>query len=178
MYRHSVPSAPRFPSCLSNCPTRTVRSLMILMTGAVLATACGGSDNPTEVQTDMLTIEAFVGSWRATSEVFTNNANAGETFDLLAAGGENRFTMLTGGGTRIWFDLGDFHDEWDSQLTLNSPTMLTSDPVEASRPVEEFTFVLSGNTLTLTNINAVFDFTLTGALGVPATMVAVFTKSG
>jgi len=158
---------------------RSARSLLVLVSGAVLATGCGGSDSPTEVpDVPTITINSFVGSWRATSEVFTNNANAGQTFDLLAAGGEHRFTMLTGGGTRSWLDLGDFHDEWDAQVKLNSTAdMLISKPVEASRPVQNFTFKLDGSTLTLTNTSSSFDFTLSGAAGVPATMVAVFTKS-
>jgi hypothetical protein len=145
--------------------------------GAVLSTACGGSSEPTAIET--LTINDFVGSWSATSEVFTSNTNASETFDLIAGGGENRFTMLTGGGTRTWFGLGEFQDEWDAQVTLNAAgDMLTSVPVEASRPTRHYTFSLDGNTLTLTDTNSSFDFTLSGAADTPATMVAVFQKTG
>ena len=154
---------------------RSVRSFIVLVTSAVLATGCGGSDSPTEPPA--ITINDFVGSWAATSQVFTNNSNSSETFDLIAAGGGSDFTMLTGGGTRNWFDLGDFHDEWDALVTLDGATgILTSTPVEASRPTTHFTFKLEGNTLTLTGTDSSFDFTLTGAASVPATVVAVFTK--
>jgi len=159
------------------CPLRTVRSLFVLFAGAVVVSACGDSSDPTVV--DTLTIEDFVGSWSATSEVFTSNINSSETFDLIAAGGEHRFTMLSGGATRTWVDLGDFHDEWDALVTLNSAgDMLTSTPVEASRGVRQFTFTLDGNTLTLTSTNASFDFTLTGAPGTSATVVSVYQKTG
>jgi len=111
--------------------------------------------------------------------VFTNNADPSETFDAISAGGESRFTMLSGGRTRSWFDLGDFHDEWDSLVTLNDAgDMLTSTPEEASRPTRHFTFTLDGNTLTLTNTSDLFDFTLTGAEGTSATVVIVFQKTG
>jgi hypothetical protein len=149
----------------------------VLFAGAVFATACGDSSEPTAV--DTLTIEDFVGSWSATSQVFTSNSNASETFDVIAAGGGSRFTMLSGGRTRSWFDLGDFHDEWDALVTLNGAgDLLTSTPAEASRPVRQFTFTLNGNTLTLTETSSSFDFTLTGAAETSATMVAVFQKTG
>ncbi len=156
---------------------RSARSFLLLVMGGVLTTACGSSSGTTDVQT--ITINDFVGSWSATSEVFRNTANPSETFDLIGAGGDNRFTMLTGGAMRTWIDLATFHDEWDAQVTLNSDTnTLTATPVEASRPVMRYTFALDGNTLTLTSADAHFDFTLSGADGVPATVVAVFTKTG
>jgi hypothetical protein len=147
-----------------------------LFAGAVFATACGSSSNPADVAA--LTINDFVGSWSATSHVFTSNSNPSETLEVIAAGGEVRFTVLAGGGTRTWFDLGDFHDEWDAQVTLNAAgNLLTSTPVEASRGVRNYTFTLVGNTLTLTNTSASFDFTLTGAPETAATVVGVFQKS-
>jgi hypothetical protein len=159
------------------CPLRTARCLFVLFAGAVVVTACGDSSEPTAV--DTLTIEDFVGSWSATSQVFTSNTSTSETFDVISAGGESRFTMLSGGRTRHWFDLGDFHDEWDTLITLNSAAaLLTSTPEEASRPVRQYTFTLDGNTLTLTDTSSSFDFTLTGAAGTSATMVAVFQKTG
>ncbi len=116
---------------------RSARFSLLLATGALLATGCG-SDQATNVQT--LTINDLVGSWRASSAIFSNNANPSQTFDMIANGGEQRYTMLAGGGTRMWVDLGTFHDEWDSQATLNSDTnTLTLTPVEASRPVLTFT---------------------------------------
>ena len=158
------------------CPLRTLRSLFVLFTGAVALAACGDDSGPSAVE-EGITIDDFVGSWSATSEVFTSNTD-GETFDLIAAGGENRFTMLSGGRTRTWLDLGDFSDEWDSLVTLNGAgDLLTSTPAEASRPTQQFTFSLDGNTLTLTNANAVWDFTLTGVEGTSATMVAVFQRT-
>ena len=65
---------------------------------AVLLAGCGG-DDPIEPATG-ITIEDLVGSWIATSDAHTNNANSAETFDMIAAGGEDRLTILAGGGTR------------------------------------------------------------------------------
>lgn len=157
---------------------RPPRPLFFLLTAAALTTACGGSSSPTDVPTGP-TIADLVGQWTATSFVFTNNADPSQTFDWIAAGGDNRFTMLTGGKVRTWIDLDTFHDEWDALVTMNSSAMtLTSTPAESTRPVRVYAFSLDGTTLTLTNKNDTFDFTLSGAAGVPATSVTVFTKTG
>ena len=160
------------------CPLRTFRSVFVVVAGAAVLSACGG-DGSEPAGPDLLTIEDFVGSWSATSQVFTSNSNPSETFDVISAGGEHRITMLTGGRTRSWFELGDFSDECDALVTLNSARdLLTSTPEEASRPVQTYTFTLVGNTLTLTNTSESFDFTLSGAEGTSATMVVVYQKTG
>ena len=127
-----------------------------------------------------LALSDLVGSWSATSEVYTNNANASQKIDLIALGGEHRVTMLSGGGTRTWIDVGTFHDEWDSQATLDaSGTTLTLTPVEASRPVLTFTVTLEGTVATLHSTNVSFDFTLTDpSAAVPATVDIVLVKTG
>ena len=149
----------------------------LVVAAVVLAAGCS-SDGPTDVQT--LTIADLVGSWSASSEVFTNNADPSQKFDLIALGGENRFTMLPGGGTRTWIGLGTFQDEWDSQATLDAGgTTLTLTPVEASRAVRTFTVTLDGTVLTLHSTDVTFDFTLTDPSGgTPATVDIVFVKTG
>ena len=94
---------------------------------------------------------------------------------LIAAGGENRVTVLTGGGARTWIEFGTFSDEWDAQLSI-SGTILTSNPVEASRIVRTWKFTLNGEILELTDANATFDFTLSGAAGVSVTEKVVFVR--
>lgn len=140
---------------------RVVSVVLLLAVGA-----CGG-DDPTSAG---LTIDDLVGSWTATSAVFTNNANASETFDVVDAGGEVRFTMLSGGNTRIWTDDGTTPDEFDAAVTLSGST-LTIDPVEAGRETAVFAITLAGNVLTMTDTDSEFDFTLSGATPVSATFV-------
>ena len=138
----------------------------------MLAASCGGDD---PIEPEVVTIADLVGSWTASSVLHTDKANPTQLFDIVAAGGETRTTVLEGGGARTWVTLGTFSDEWDAQLTINGTT-LTSTPVEASRGVQTNTFTLVGNTLTLTNDNASFDFTLSGAAEVPTTQVTVFVS--
>jgi len=140
---------------------------------ALFAGACG-NDQPTEVNS--LTINDLVGSWEAASVMYTSNAAPSQQFDLIANGGETRVTVLPGGGARTWVDFGAFHDEWDAQLTLNGST-LTSTPVEASRAVRQYDVVLEGSTLTLTDDNASFDFTLSDLPPTPAAEVAVLIRN-
>jgi hypothetical protein len=71
-----------------------------------------------------VTIQDIVGSWKATSSVFTNNTDPSEMVDLIAIGGELRFTMLNDGGVRTWFELDAISDEWDSQAVITNNTMI------------------------------------------------------
>ena len=144
-----------------------------MLLAAVLSAGCGDS-SPAEAP-DGITMADLVGSWKASSALFTNQANASERFDIVAVGGELRATILDGGRARTWIDVGPLSDEWDAQLTLNG-NELTATPAEASRPTRHYTVELSGNQLTLTSNDASFDFTLSGAPGVPATEVDVFVR--
>lgn len=151
---------------------RRPSSLFLLALTTVLVAGCGGDD---PVEPDVVTIADLVGSWTASSVLHTDKANPAQLFDIVAAGGETRTTVLQGGGARTWVTLGTFSDEWDAQLAINGNT-LTSTPAEASRGMRSYTFTLVGNTLTLTNDNATFDFTLSGAAEVPTTEVTVFVR--
>ena len=133
------------------------------------------SDSDTSMGPDEITLADLVGSWTASSHVYANNANPGEAFDLIAAGGETRTTVLHNGGARTWITFGTFSDEWDAQLSISGNT-LTSDPVEASRQVRTWALSLAGNLLTLTDATSSFDFTLAGGDGVSATEVVVFAR--
>jgi hypothetical protein len=155
---------------------QTLRRLLFLPLAALLAVGCS-DDSGTNVDDteDGVTVADLVGSWKASSHTFTNNADPSQTFDLVANGGETRVTVLNGGGARTWVEIGDFSDEWDAQLTI-SGTNLISTPVEASRGVQTHAFTLVGNTLTLTDSNSEFDFTLLGEDPVPATQVVVLVR--
>lgn len=153
------------------------RSLAVTGLALVLLAGCG-SDTPTQPQPQPqgLTIADLVGSWRASSFVITNKADATEKYDVVASGGELRSTILSHGGARTWLDIAAiFSDEWDAQLTI-SGTQLTSTPVEQSRPTRRYTAALTGNQLTLTSTDGTFDFTLSGASPVPVAEVIVFLK--
>lgn len=157
------------------------RSLSLLAALAVLSSAC--SDGSTAPDIDDggpnddtgATIADLVGSWTASSVVYTNKANAAEQIDIVAAGGELRTTVLNHGGARTWLTFGLVNDEWDAQLTLNGD-QLTSTPVESTRPTRRHTVALAGDQMTLTSSDATFDFTLSGADPVPANQVIVFVR--
>ena len=152
-----------------------MRPRLSLISVAVLAAVLFAGCEDDTMEPDVLTLDDLVGSWTASSVLYTNNGNAAEQFDIVAAGGEVRTTVLAGGGARTWVTLGDFSDEWDAQLSLNGNT-LTSTPVEIARGVRVFTIVLDGSTLTMTRADAMFDFTLMNGVGVSATEVTVFQR--
>ena len=122
-----------------------------------------------------ITIADFEGSWIAVSANFTNNSDASESVEFISVGGGLRYTMNTGGGTRTWVEFQNNPvDEWDALLSLEDDNMLISTPEESSRPIEMFSYELGIDSITLTNNNASFDFTLSGAEKVSATSVLVF----
>jgi len=154
--------------------------LLALSLAVTVVGGCGGDDDDDDVvQADadpgQLTVADLVGTWPATSHVYTNNASQTEQYDVIANGGTSRMTVLTGAQARTWLEYGTFSDEWDSALTLVDDR-LTVDPAELSRPVRVYTIALDGDTMTLTNEADEFDFTMTGADPVPATLVITSTR--
>lgn len=152
-----------------------MRTLKIIFLSLVITftQSCTSDDDETINQDDVLKISDLSGSWKADSSIFTNNADGSESFDLVANDGEIRYTMFVDGRVRTWIVLGEFNDEWDALASLNGQ-ILTVTPVESSRSVQKSTVVKNGNTITLTNKNDVFDFTLNGDSPTSATSVTIF----
>jgi len=156
-----------------------MKTLKLLFLSLILigSFSCSSDDDETSTPPDdSLQLSDIVGSWKATSSVHTNNANAAESFDIIANGGEIRFTLLAHGGVRTWIDFGDFHDEYDSQASI-SGDILTNTPVESGRPIRRFIVSKVGNTLTLINENDAFDFTLSGDSPVTSTSVTTMVPN-
>jgi hypothetical protein len=141
---------------------------------AITFTVNIGCDDDEEVS-PKITMADFEGTWKATSLVFTNNANSDETFEFVANGGESRFVVLPGGRTRNWLEIDTFYDEWDALVTLSGST-LTSIPEEEVRPIGVYEFKLDGNSLELTNVDATFDFTHMGNPAVSATASGIWER--
>jgi hypothetical protein len=150
-----------------------MKKLNYLFFGLILASAMSCDKKEEE---SAVTIDDIVGSWKATSSVFTNNADPSEVADLIAIGGELRFTMLNDGGVRTWFELDTISDEWDSQAVITN-NIMTLTPAEPDRGINTFEFELDNNTLELSNSSASFDFTLSGADEVPASSVTMFERN-
>lgn len=144
----------------------------------IVATLSCSSDDDSPEQNPKVTIADFVGSWKASSAVYTNNSNASENVNFITVGGDISYTMLNGGGTRIWVGYqNNSLDEWDALTTLGPNNTYTTTPVETTRKTQNGTYSMGNNTFTLTNNNETFDFTLSGATGVSATSVIVFVPN-
>jgi hypothetical protein len=157
------------------------RFLPFALAGLLVA-ACSDSQGPSD---DTVAIADLVGTWQASSHQFADNANSAVQVDLIALGGETRMTVLASGGARTWVTIGDcaagpqppclYYDEFDASLSI-AGNVLTITPVEASRDVMHYDLTLAGAVLTLTRSDAMFDFTLQGGEGVPATQRIVMTR--
>ena len=138
--------------------------------------SCSSDDTD---QIPQVTIKDFEGSWKASSAVYTNTSDASESVEFIGAGGEIRYTMLTGGQgrTRIWIEFQNNPiDEWDAIFSIGPDDTYKITPAEASRPVHTGTYSLGNNTITFTNNNDSFDFSNSGTL-VPASSVTVFVPN-
>lgn len=122
---------------------------------------------------DAIELSDLAGSWIAISSVHTNNSNADEKFELVANGGEIRYTMFEDGRVRTWVDFESYKDEWDALATISN-NIVTAVPEESSRGVQNYSLIKNGETFTWTNKNDKFDFTLQGATPVSTTSVTVF----
>jgi ABC-type glycerol-3-phosphate transport system substrate-binding protein len=150
--------------------TATTTTTTTVATTTTTATATTTAPAPAPV----ITISDLVGSWTATSHVYTGPG--GDEFDLIANGGETRVTVLDNGGARTWVTIGEISDEWDAQLSL-SGGQLISTPVEAERGTNEWDFTLEDDTLTMTRADSSFDFTLSGAEPTEAIETLVFVRN-
>jgi len=147
-------------------PLRTISLLSLIL---VFAVGCDSSKN------DDITLDDLIGTWSATSMVYTRNSD-GQSVDIIGTlAGEYRITVLSGGRARTWVDVGTYQDEWDSAISLDG-NKLTVDPVETGRDTNTATITLSGNVLTVTDTNVEFDFTLSGGTPDPAKVVITMQR--
>lgn len=145
---------------------------------AVLLFGCGDDGDDTasvDSGPTPLSVEDLNGTWHASTHRFTNQANQAEQYETIANGGETRMTVLTGGRARTWITIGDFSDEFDAQLVI-SGTRLTSTPAESTRPTVTWELTLDGDELTLLNEDSEFDFTMSDATPVAATVYLEMTR--
>jgi len=153
---------------------------LLLFVLTISLTSCDSSsssdnDNDNDNGSSSITIQDLVGSWEATSHVFTNASDSNQSIDTIGLGEELDITILANGGVRTWHTLGDFSDEWDAMISISGSTLKTT-PVETTRASGEFTIIVNGNTFTLTDNSSEFDFTLSDGAPVAAREVITFGR--
>lgn len=122
-----------------------------------------------------LTHDDLVGSWAATSSVFTSKADENEVIDVIEQGGDFSFTYLEDDKVRTWFTWDTISDEADFMAEL-SDDIITLTPAETERGISILQASYDGITLVLTNDNDSFDFTLSGAEETPAYSETFFER--
>jgi len=150
---------------------RRIRYLSLLVL-TIFLVSC---DSSSSGEDDAVTLQDLVGSWKATSHVFTNASNPSQSVDVVGLGEELDITVLSNGGVRTWLTVGEVSDEWDASISISGNT-LTSTPAEASREGGEYSVSVNGDTFTLTDNSSQFDFTLSGQTPVAAKEVIQFTR--
>jgi hypothetical protein len=140
---------------------------------AGVAAGCGDSTG-----TNGVTIADLVGDWTATKIEYQNQANTSQTFDIIGIGAELDVSVTSNGnftGTLREFALAPV-ETVTGQIIISGGS-LTLDFDDVDREDISGTFVLAGNRITLNGTeNITFDFTLSGATGVPANIELVLMR--
>lgn len=147
-----------------------MRLLPIAATGALTIGFVLGCGDSTEPQGDV-TIADLVGTWNATSIVYTDNAT-GQSVNAFLFGARLQITVAANGTyTGSVTEPGGAPQAITGTITVQGGTItITDDAAPGDAAVG--TFTLSGNTLTITAQDE-FDF---GAGDVPATLVLVMVR--
>jgi len=148
-----------------------MRLLRIAVTGALaigFAMGCGDSSGPQE----NVTIADLVGTWNATSIVYTNTATD-QSINAYLLGARLQITVAADGSYTgsLTEPFGTPEDISGTVIIQGNSITITDDAAPGDNAVG--TFTLSGNTLTITAQDE-FDF---GAGAVPATLVLVMQRS-
>lgn len=147
-----------------------MKLLRIATTGAFAIAFAMGCGDSTEPQGDV-TIADLVGSWNATSIVYTNDAT-GQSVSAFLFGARLQITVAANGTyTGSVTEPGGAPQAITGTITVQGNAItITDDAAPGDDAVG--TFTLSGNTLTITAQDE-FDF---GAGDVPATLVIVLQR--
>ena len=148
---------------------KLLRPFVAPLLAVTVVAGCGDSNGPgTEA-----TINALAGTWNATSLVFTNDANASETFDLIADGGSFSITFTAAGGFSGSSTFEGDTEPFNGTFEVQGTNLIITETGESGP--ETIAFTRSGNTLTLT-LDDEFDFDDDG-FDEPATLVIVLQRS-
>ena len=119
---------------------------------AVTLTATLGCGDATGVS-----VEDLTGTWVATQFLFTNPANAAETFDAIAAGGSLSLTVqATGDYTATITEPGSAAEVVTGTISVEGNVVTIAESGQGSPT--PYAATRSGDTLTLTTDDEEFDF--------------------
>ena len=141
------------------------RHLISSTLALVLMTACGDA---TGVEPDDL-----AGTWTATSMVFTSTADPTLSVDIVAEGAALTIVLVADATYTFTFTFPGEETENEAGAYTASGTDLTFSPTGTGSP-ESFTLSRDGDTMTLTDSDELFDFTLD--VEEAATLVITLTR--
>ena len=127
-----------------------LRHLITSALALILMSAC--TDGLVDVNVDEI-----VGTWTATSMVFTSDADADVSVDLIAEGATLSVVLGAEGTYSLVIHEPGFEPEDEGGTYSVDGAILTLDPIEFEEN-DSFEAVLNGNTLTLTSSDDEFDF--------------------
>ena len=127
-----------------------LRHLITSALALILMSAC--TDGLVDVNVDEI-----VGTWNATSMVFTSDADSEVSVDLIAEGATLSVVLSAEGTYSLLIQEPGFEPEDEGGTYSVDGAILTLDPNEFEED-DSFETVLNGNSLTLTSSDDEFDF--------------------
>ena len=150
---------------------KLLRTLIAPLLAVTFVVGCGDSNGPDSTSEEI--VDALVGTWNATSIVFTNKANSSETFDLIGNGGSLSITFTSNGQFSGSSTSPEGTESLSGTFVVQGTNLITTDTGESES--ETIAFTLSGNTLTLT-LDDEFDFDDDG-FDEPATLTITLQRA-
>jgi hypothetical protein len=141
-----------------------VRVGLVLAGLALGAAACSDNSAPP--------LDTFVGTWNATKMEFTRVANPTDKIDIIALGATFRITFAADSTWQAIMTVPETAPDTTAGTWTASIDVLTLAETGVSGNMQ-FTYVLSGNTISLSGANVNFDF---GSGDEPATLSLTATK--
>jgi hypothetical protein len=123
------------------------------LTAVMLATAVIGCSDSTSVED----VADLVGTWDATSFLWTSDADASVTFELVGAGGNFQLVIAADGSFTGSFGMGSEVEVFSGTIAISGSNIIITDSVDAD-DTSTMGFSLDGNTLTMTSDDDEYDF--------------------
>ena len=140
------------------------------LTAVMLTTALIGCSDATSVQDPA----DLAGTWNATSFLWTSDADASVTFELIGEGGSFQLVIASDGSFTGAFTMGSEVDAFSGTIAISGSNIIITDTEDPNDP-STMGFELNGNTLTMTSDDDEFDFDDNGTED-PASSLMVLVK--
>lgn len=130
---------------------RRALTLFAALLAFVLVPACGGDDDGDTTGPDDEEFQALVGTWMASSAVFTNSDDPSESFDVVAAGATIQIEVTSDHTYTITSTVpGEGTETESGEIDVEGGQVVLTFDDDGTTETERLDYTLSNNDQTLT----------------------------